>query len=303
MDLNETLQATWDKVGGWLAGAIQALPNLIVAVLIAAAFVFVARFARTWTFNLLGRVSQYRAVNRLLSTVVFVALLVVGAVVALTVLNLDRAVASILGAAGILGLAIGFAAQDSVENLIAGVMISIRRPLREGHLVETNDTFGVVEEVNLRSTVLRVPTGQKVFVPNSAVFKNRLINYSAGGQRRVDVQCGVSYGDDLEKVRRVAVAALADLPRRVPGRDIEFYYTGFGGSSIDFTVCVWIQFGRAQGEFLDVQSEAIVALKRAFDENDITIPFPIRTLDFGIVGGVPLREELREEGEGRDGGG
>lgn len=292
MDLNETIQATWDKVGGWLAGAIQALPNLIVALLVLVIFFYGSRYVRRLTYRLLGRVSQYRAVNRLLSTVAFVALLGLGLVVALTILNLGTAVASLLGAAGILGLAIGFAAQDSVENLIAGVMISIRRPLREGDLVETNDTFGVVDQVNLRNTVVRQPAGQLVYVPNSSVFKNRLVNYSSTGQRRVDIECGVSYGDDLEKAKRVALEAIEGLEERIPGRDVEFYYKEFGGSSINFVLRFWIAFGRSQTDFLAAQSGAVIALKRAFDDNDITIPFPIRTLDFGILGGVPLREEL-----------
>ena len=142
------------------------------------------------------------------------------------------------------------------------------------------------------STVVRVPTGQLVYVPNSSVFKNRLVNYTMTGQRRVDVACGISYGDDLEKAKRVALEAIEALDGRIPGRDVELFYEEFGGSSINFVLRFWIQFGRSQTDYLAARSRAVMALKQAFDENDITIPFPIRTLDFGILGGVPLREEL-----------
>lgn len=294
MDLNEAIQATWDKIGSWLAGAIQALPNLIVAVIIVVLFVFIARFGRDWTYRLLSRVSEYRAVNRLLSTLAYATLLVLGATIALTVLNLGTAVASILGAAGILGLAIGFAAQNTVENLIAGVLISVRRPIREGDLVEAHDVFGKVEEINLRATVLRTPTGQLVYVPNGEVFRAKLINYSKLGQRRVDLACGVSYADDLETVRRVAIEAIEGVPQRIQGKEVEFYYEEFGGSSINFVVRFWIEFSNRHAQYKQAQTAAIVALKRAFDENGISIPFPIRTLDFGILGGVTLSEELRE---------
>lgn len=296
MDLNEAIQATWDKIGSWLAGAIQALPNLVVAAIIVVVFVFIARFARDWSYRLLGRVSEYRAVNRLLSTVAFAVLLALGATIALTVLNLGTAVASILGAAGILGLAIGFAAQNTVENLIAGILISVRRPIREGDLVEAHDVFGKVQEINLRATVILTPTGQLVYVPNGEVFRAKLINYTKLGQRRVDLTCGVSYADDLEAVRRVAVEAVEGVPQRIQGKDVEFYYEEFGGSSINFVVCFWIAFSNRHGEYKQAQSVAIMALKTAFDENDISIPFPIRTLDFGILGGVGLSEELREAG-------
>lgn len=306
MDLNEAIQATWDKIGSWLAGAIQALPNLIVAVIIVVLFVFIARFGRDWTYRLLSRVSEYRAVNRLLSTLAYATLLVLGATIALTVLNLGTAVASILGAAGILGLAIGFAAQNTVENLIAGVLISVRRPIREGDLVEAHDVFGKVEEINLRATVLRTPTGQLVYVPNGEVFRAKLINYSKLGQRRVDLACGVSYADDLETVRRVAIEAIEGVPQRIQGKEVEFYYEEFGGSSINFVVRFWIEFSNRHAQYKQAQTAAIVALKRAFDENGISIPFPIRTLDFGILGGVTLSEELHESraasgGTGRPG--
>lgn len=294
MDLNEALQAIWDKVAGWLADAIEALPNLIVAILIMVAFVYLARLARRWTYRLLGRVSEYRAVNRLLSTMVFVALLAVGAMIALTVMNLDTAVASILGAAGILGLAVGFAAQSMVENLIAGILISLRRPLREGDLVETNDVYGVVQEINLRATVIATGPGQTVYVPNGQVVRSKLVNYTKLGQRRIDIECGVSYADDLEKAKRVAIAAIEELPDRVEGRGVDLFYREFGGSSINFLLTYWIPFTKHHGEFMAAQSEAVMALKRAFDENDISIPFPIRTLDFGIEGGVALSSELRE---------
>lgn len=296
MNVREALQATWDKIGGWLSDAIQAIPNLVVAIIVMVAFVYLARFARSWSYRLLGRVSEYHAVNRLLSTFAFVGLLAVGAMIALTIMNLGTAVASMLGAAGILGLAIGFAAQSTVENLIAGIMISVRRPLREGDLVATNDVFGVVQEINLRATVITTAEGQIAYVPNGSVFREKLINYTKQGQRRVDVACGVSYGEDLERVRDVAIAAVEALPGRIEGRGVEMFYDGFGGSSIDFLLTFWVPFTHHQGDYLTARSRAIQAIKQAFDENDITIPFPIRTLDFGIRGGVPLSEELGSGG-------
>lgn len=294
MELNQAIQAIWDKLGGWLAGAIEALPNLVVAILIMVGFVYLSRLARRWSYRLLGRVSEYRAVNRLLSTIVFVGGLVLGAMVALTILNLDTAVASILGAAGILGLAIGFAAQNTVENLIAGIMISIRRPLREGDLVETNDVFGVVRVINLRATVILTGPGQFVYVPNREVLRSKLVNYSKLGQRRIDIECGVSYADDLEKAKRVAIAAIEELPDRIENEEVDLFYEEFGDSSINFVIRYWIPFTRSHGEYLKARSEAVMAVKRAFDENDISIPFPIRTLDFGIGGGATLSEQLRE---------
>ncbi len=151
--------------------------------------------------------------------------------------------------------------------------------------------MGTVDTVNLRATIVRTFQGQVVRIPNAEVFKNPLVNYSESGRRRVDIPVGVAYGDDLERARRVAIEAVEGVPGRDPARDVMCVYTEFGDSSINFLIAFWIRTG-AQADYLTARSEAIVRIKAAFDGNDITIPFPIRTLDFGVVGGRPLAEEL-----------
>lgn len=293
IDLAQALRTAGSRIAGWAEAVIAGLPNLVAALLILLLFWMAAKLVQRLLRSALERVSAYRAVNRLLSRIAAFGILAVGLFVALGVLNLDKALTSLLAGAGILGLAIGFAAQDSVENLISGILLSIRRPLREGEIVETNGVLGTVQEVNLRATILRSPQGQLVFMPNSEVFQNPLVNYSRLGRRRVDLACGVAYGDDLEEASRVAVAAVSEVGSRDASRDVELFYEEFGGSSVNFVVRFWIDFSK-QTDFLSARSEAIRRLKRAFDENGITIPFPIRTLDFGVVGGKSLSAELAE---------
>ena len=172
-----------------------------------------------------------------------------------------------------------------------GVLMAFRRPLQEGDIVETNDFSGVVQDVNLRTTVVRTFDGKDVLIPNKSVFQNPLVNYSRTPDLRVDLSCGVAYGDDLEKAERVAVAAVEGVMARDPARPVELFYEAFGDSSINFTVRFWIAY-RRQTDYLGARSEAVKRIKRAFDENGITIPFPIRTLDFGILGGEKLSEVL-----------
>lgn len=291
-DLQTALESAMARVSEWIEAAITSLPNLVAAVIILVVFWLLAKGARRLLSRVLERVSDYRAVNRLLSTMLFILVVGLGTLIALGALNLDKTVTSVLAGAGILGLAVGFAAQDTVENLIAGILLSVRRPFREGQLISTGDNVGVVDEINLRATVLRTASGQHVFIPNKEVFGNALTNYSALGSRRVDLNCGVSYADDLDEVRRVAIRAMEDVSGREPERDIDFYYEEFGGSSINFVVRFWIPFSQSHADYLGARSEAVVRLKKAFDESGISIPFPIRTLDFGILGGVPLQEQL-----------
>ena len=118
-----------------------------------------------------------------------------------------------------------------------------------------------------------------------------MINFSTTGKRRIDLGVGVSYGDDLDKARQLALEAVEAIPDRDPEGEVELFYQEFGSSSIDFVVRFWIDFQR-QSQYLKARSEAVMAIKKAFDAHGITIPFPIRTLDFGIVGGERLADTL-----------
>jgi small conductance mechanosensitive channel len=302
MNLNAVFADLVAKLEGWLAALILMLPNFVAAAIVVLVAAVVARLVRRAVYGVLRRTSSYSTVNHLLASVAYAVALGVGVFTALGILQLDTAVTSLLAGVGIVGLALGFAFQDLASNFIAGVLLSIRRPFVEGDLIAKGDHMGTVTEINLRSTKLHTLQGQTVIIPNANVFTEAVVNYSTG-ERRVDLECGVAYGDDLEQAREVALRAIRALPMVRQDRSVDLHYEGFGDSSIDFTLRFWIAFER-QPDFLSARSEAIISLKKAFDEAGITIPFPIRTLDFGVVGGERLDEVLprrfyEENGEGR----
>jgi small conductance mechanosensitive channel len=302
------IQRAWNllsgKVMGWVRDFVLLLPNLLVAVCVLVAFWLIAKLARNLSHRFLRRVSHSEQVNRLVSQTVFLGLLAAGFFISLGILGLQKTVASLLAGAGILGLALGFAFQDIAANLMAGIYLSIQHPFRAGHLIETKDFFGVVQRVHLRWTEIRSSQGQVVLVPNKQVFENPIQNYTTSGRRRIDIRAGVSYGDDLEKARQVAVRALEQVSVRKADTEVEFFFEELGESSIEFVARLWIDFTSKQNEYLAARSEAIQRLKSAFDENGITLPFPTRTLDFGVRGGEKLSEVLEEAGlAGRAGNG
>jgi small-conductance mechanosensitive channel len=290
-DARDGVELLVDKLQGWLADLIVLLPNLVVAVVILTSFVMLSKLVAKVLANALSRTGMAETVVRLLSRIAFVAVIAVGLFFALGILQLEKTVTSLLAGAGVIGLALAFAFQDMAANFMAGIYMSVKRPFEIGHIIETNDVFATVQEIDLRATVLRTPQGQLVRIPNKQVCENKVTNYSQSGERRVDLEVGVSYGEDLERVREVATAAIEPIESRDSERPVEVIFTGFGGSSIDLVVRFWVDFGR-QSDFLKARDAAIVAIKVAFDANDIVIPFPIRTLDFGIKGGGPLRDEL-----------
>lgn len=299
-DIQAALGDAWGKVIGWTEGMVESLPNLIAALLVLLVFWGLSRVVRRVVERIAGRVADQPEINRLIASAAHIAVLAIGLVLALGVLNLDKTVTSLLAGAGILGLALGFAFQDIAENFIAGIILNLRNQFTEGDIVESGDYMGVVERVQLRATVVRTFTGQRVLIPNAQVFKNPVINYTQFRQRRVDLAVGVSYGDDLEEARRVAIEAVEAVEGRAEDRPVDLYYEEFGSSSINFTIRFWIPFGTKQTDFLRARSEAIMRIKRAFDDAGITIPFPIRTLDFagGDSGGQSLSTALQESGLG-----
>jgi small conductance mechanosensitive channel len=300
MQIRDAFDELVAKVTGWLEGIILLLPNLIVAILVAIAFGIASRAVRKGVQAAMSRVTSHSSINKLLGTIAGLVVLGAGIFVALGIVGLDKTVTSLLAGVGIVGLALGFAFQDIASNFMSGIILMTRQPFRHDDLIETNDITGLVREVSLRTTVLHTLDGKMVVLPNSLVLNNVLINHSSTGRRRVELGVGVAYGDDLEKVRRVTIEAVETLEQRDRNEPVTLFFKEFGSSSIGFVVRFWIDFAK-QTDFLAARSEAIIAIKKAFDAQDITIPFPIRTLDFGEVGGDRLDEVLPRALRGRSG--
>ncbi|WP_440999063.1 mechanosensitive ion channel family protein [Fodinibius sp. SL11] len=288
VDVYSTLS---EKLMNWLETTIAMLPNLVVALLILIVFFVLGRLVRKGVKHMLEKTTSNKTIINLLETVVGVLVIGIGVFIALSILKLDGAVTSLLAGAGIIGLALGFAFQDIASNFISGIILSIRHPFGIGDIIETNGFYGKVQKMNLRNTIVRTPQGQIVYIPNKSVFENPLENFTSSGLRRIDLSCGVSYGDDLEKAKDVAIEAVKGLDNYNADKGIEFYYDEFGGSSINFKIRFWVNFEN-NPDFWSARSDAIIAITKAFDENDIMIPFPIRTLDFGIRGGEKLNTML-----------
>ena len=247
--------------------------------------------------KVLRRISHNHAVNNLLVTVIYVAVLTIGFFVALTIVGLDGAVTSLLAGVGIVGLALGFAFQDIAANFISGVLIAVGQPFRVGDIIKSGDNFGTVTDINLRTTTVRTFQGIEVLIPNKNLFQEVVENYTNTHDRRVDLTVGVSYGDDLEKVKELTIEAIKNLKSIDTRREVSLFYSEFGDSSINFSIRFWAKTA-GQFDYLQAQSDGIMAIKRVFDENDITIPFPIRTLDFGIKGGEKLSEMTLQHSNG-----
>ena len=288
MDINKAYHLIIDKLTTWLRDLITMLPNFGLAILVVVLGFLLSGFVRRMSEKMIRRFGHVSALTHLLSSIIYIISIGVTIFIALSILQLDKAVTTILAGAGIVGLALAFAFQDIAANFMSGIFIAFRRPLRVGDIVKIKEYMGKVETINLRDTVLRTFQGQLVIIPNKEVFQNPIENFSLLGKRRMDITIGVSYGDDLEKVKEITLDAVKDI-NGLASDPVTFFYSEFADSSINFTLRLWVATPE-QPDFLRVRSEAIMKVKKAYDNNEIVIPFPIRTLDFGIKGGATLSE-------------
>ncbi len=270
VDFQDLAGIVLNKVIGWLTIFIKMLPNLVVAVIVLIIIWLLSipagRSVKRWVL----RFSKREHIAKLISRVVRLGVITGGIVLALDVLNLDKAVASLLAGMGIIGLAITFASQDIASNFMAGLLLTFIRPFRTGDLIQSKDFFGYVEEIDMRSTVGRsYQGGERVILPNKAVLGNPIINYTVSGQRRIELTGTVLYKNNLQLVEEVAVKAVESVELRDPKRPIEFLYKEFSSNAIHFVVRFWT--GADQETVVQAQNGAIKAIKQAFDDHEIAV--------------------------------
>lgn len=288
-EFERPIEVVTNKVESWIEILVDMIPNMLLSVILLILFIVLSRLVRKLFIKVFRKSSDNKALEGLFSTIIYYAMLGIGLFIILDILNLNKAVTSLLAGVGVVGLALGFAFQDIAANFVSGIILAFRKPFMIGDVVVVGDLMGIVDRTNLRVTVIRTYQGQEVYVPNKDVLSNPITNYSVLEQRRIDLAVGVSYGDDLHKVKDLVLQTLNNLEGVIRKEDMIFTYKEFGDSSINFEIKFWIKFPD-NPSFLEMRSKAIMAIKDAFDENDITIPFPIRTLDFGIKGGEKLSE-------------
>lgn len=278
----------------WFQSAVENIPNLILALAVLTVTYLLGKVAYKAGFNIFHRAFESEALAGLFSTIVKMLVIAVGFFFALDLIGLQKAVVSLLAGAGIIGLAIGFAFQDMAENFLAGMMLAIRKPFKVGDLIESNSHMGTVIRMNLRNTIIKDFDGQIIYTPNKDVFKKPLENFSQSGKRRITIKVGVSYGEELDHVEGVLRSCIEELDFLAQDKTVDVWALEYGDSSINFTVRYWIDFPEGDTGYLEAIHLGVKTIKKALDQEDILIPFPIRTLDFGIKGGQNLPSPLKE---------
>lgn len=228
---------------------------------------FVARRRQPW-----NRLAPNAFIADIFRAVIRVAAVIGGMVIALDILGATALMSTILGAAGIIGLAIGFAVRDTVENFIASVLLSVRQPFSPNDAIEINGDQGKVIRLTSRATILLSFDGNHIRIPNSTVFKSRIINFTRNPERRFEFELGVAYGTDLAMAKDLAEATLKALPFVLDTPAVSIWTTELGGSDIGMKLTAWIN--QRETGLMAARSEAIRQVLMAFDGAGVQMPEP-----------------------------
>lgn len=283
----QAFQELWEKLCGWWEAIVLHLPNLILALLILIFSFFTAKLFSSLLRKILRRHLSNQSVRRIITKLVYGTLVMAGFFIALDVLNLDKALTSLLAGAGVVALAIGLALQGTLSNTFSGIMLSFLPHIRIGDYIETEKHAGFVHEISLRNLVLRRPDNHFVIMPNSKFIEEPFINFSLVTRARITIKSRVDYGSDLRNVQALITKVIAGRFEQLQGEPVEFFYTEFGDSAIHFIVRFWIDYVK-KSQMYAGQHEAVILIKETLDKNGITIPFPITNIHLGNLDKDPM---------------
>lgn len=271
----ETVEASLQQVWTDFLGH---LPQLVAGAVILVAVGFLSLGVRALSDRVLRRTALRASLRELASRLIYIAVWALGLLLVAMVVFPGLTPTKALSGLGIASVAIGFAFKDIFENFFAGIIILWRFPFDNGDFIECDEIMGRVEEITIRNTLIRKPTGELIVVPNSKLFTEPVEVLTNGDKRRVSIVCGIAYGEPIKPAVRIVRSALKRCRTVADSKPVDVLASSFGSSSVDLEITWW-----TDPEPIDIRRskhEVVSAVKGALDAAGIEIPFPYRTLTF-----------------------
>ena len=274
-DIRNRLTVVQEKFLTHINEFVSYVPLLIIAASVFLIFWFLAALISQWD-TLYRKLTPNIFLRSLLKQTLRGAVLFLGFIIMLEILDATALLGTIVGVAGIIGLAVGFALRDTVENYIASILLSLRQPFRPyDHIVLANYE-GLVMKLTSRATILMTLDGNHVRIPNAIVYKGIILNYSRNPKRRFTFEVGIDTAVDIEAARQLAVETLRETPGVIRDPPVRCMVEKLGDSNVVLQMLAWTT--QDQFDFLKVKSEAIRNVKEAFDLANYEMPEPIYRL-------------------------
>lgn len=277
LDVQDNVTPVISSLNQQIRAFIQALPLLVVAILVFAAVVWfgswLARRESLWQ-----RITPNPFIAELLAQTVKVLFFVIALLLGLSLMGAEAIIGTLLGGAGVIGIAVGFAVKDTIENYIASLMLSIRQPFQARDLVSINGQQGIVVRLTSRATILMTSDGNQLRLPNSEVFKGTILNYTKNPERRFTFQLGVDANDDPLAAIKVGLEAVNSLDFVLDNPKAVCIITEVGDSNIMLEFQVWVD--QTDTDIMKARSIAIREAKHALEDHGFSLPEPIYRLRF-----------------------
>ena len=277
LDVQDNVSTVYQGLKTQVKNLIKALPLLLVSIVI---FGMVAWFG-SWISNrqkMWQRLTPNPFVAELLSQTVKVIFIIFGLILALSLVGAETILGTLLGGAGVIGIAVGFAVKDTIENYIASLMLSIRQPFRARDQIVINDQEGIVVRLTSRATILMTLDGNQLRIPNAEVFKGTILNYTQNPERRFTFELGVDANDDPLAAIKVGLDAINTLAFVLKTPKATAIITNVGDSNIVLEFQVWVN--QTETDYYKARSIAIRETKHALENEGFTLPEPIYKLRF-----------------------
>ncbi len=277
LDVQDNVSTVYQGLKNQFRNLIKALPLLLVGIVIFAIVAWFGSFLSNRK-SMWQRVTPNPFVAELLAQTIKVIFIIFGLILALSLIGAETVLGTLLGGAGVIGIAVGFAVKDTIENYIASLMLSIRQPFRARDQVVINDLEGIVVRLTSRATILMTLDGNQLRIPNAEVFKGVILNYTKNPERRFTFELGVDANDDPLAAIKVGLDAIHTLEFVLDEPKAIAVINNVGDSNIILEFQVWVN--QSETDFAKARSIAIRETKHALENEGFSLPEPIYRLRF-----------------------
>ena len=271
------LSITMTKISSMMTDFLKILPNILVALVVLLIFWFVASLVKQLVIKLAVKSRQAREVGLVLGRIARWSVIIIGLLIAITIIFPSLNAGSLFGALGVGGIAIGFAFKDIFQNLLAGLLILITRPFHIGDQIKSQDHEGTVEDIEIRATTIRTYDNRLVVIPNSELYTNRIVVNTFYRHRRISVGVGIGYDDDIPLAKKVILEQLKNIEGVLDIPEPKVLVKEMGDSSVNLDIRFWISPPNRKEE-VELSDEVLTLVKPALFDAGISIPFPMRQL-------------------------
>ena len=267
----------WQKINQMGRDFMALLPNLLFGLVVFVVFIFIARGVKALVERLVQNRGQSQSLKLLLSRLSYVAALLLGILITVTIMVPSFTPASLISALGVGGVAIGFAFKDIFQNFLAGVLLLVTEPFRIDDQIKYKDFEGTVETIQTRATTIKTYDGRRVVIPNAELFINAVTVNTAYDKRRLQYDIGIGYGDDIGKARQLIIEAMKGVDGVLADPAPEALVVDLAGSSVNICARWWINPPR-RADIMGAQDLVLEAIKNTLTAHGIDLPFPTQQI-------------------------